>query len=181
RGGSRPVEARDPSSDTVVRTVYDHTGCPGPCDRTVEEAPAGSTSWQTLLRLGQPRGDSQEIAAQAIREASQVIYVPIYGDQAAGAGSQHTIIFRSLDAGRTWRRLADPCGGSGRRVYDAVALAAAPARIVAALCAPRSGRPSGEFVLTSADAGSSWRPRHRVPGSPRLIAAASPRTLAAPA
>ncbi len=177
RENSPPVEALEPSSGAVVRIVYDHTGWPGPCDRTVEEAPAGSSSWRTLLRLGLPRGDSREVAAQAIRAGSRVIYVPIYGDQAAGAGTQHTIIFRSLDAGRSWRRLDDPCGGSGRRVYDAVALAAAPARIVAALCAPRSGRPTGEFVRTSTDAGSSWRPRHRLPGSPRLIAAASPSHL----
>lgn len=172
RENSAPVEALEPSAGTVVRIVYDHSGCPGPCHRTVEEAPARSSNWQTLIRLGLPRGDSREASAQVIREGSQVIYVPIYGDQAAGAGTQHAIIFRSLDGGRTWRPLADPCGG-GRRLYDAVDLAAAPAGIVAALCAPRSGGPSGEFVLISTDRGSSWRARRRVPGSPRLIAAAS--------
>jgi photosystem II stability/assembly factor-like uncharacterized protein len=174
RAKSAPVEALEPSLGTAVRIVYDHTGCPGPCHRTVEETRAGSPTWRTLLRLGFPRADSREAAAQVVRQGSKVVYVPIYGDQAAGAGTQHAVIFRSLDAGRTWRRLEDPCGGSGLRVFDAVGLAAAPGGVVAALCVPRSGALTPEFVCTSTDFGSSWRRRHRVPGAPGSIAAAGP-------
>src|SRR5690242_1199024 len=47
----RPVEALEPSAGTVVRVVYDHTGCPGPCDRAVQETTAGSAAWHTVLRL----------------------------------------------------------------------------------------------------------------------------------
>lgn len=173
RQTSPPVEALEPASSTVVRVVYDHTGCPGPCHRTVEQAQRGSTIWRPQLRLGLPRADSREGRAQTIREGSQVIYVPIYGDLAAGAGTLHAIIFRSLDGGRTWRRLDDPCGGNGRHVYDAIGLAAAPGGVVTTLCAPRGGNPTGDFVLTSTNHGSSWQSRHPVPRSPRLIAAAS--------
>ncbi|MGB2952805.1 MAG: sialidase family protein [Gaiellaceae bacterium] len=173
RENSPPVESLEPGSGGVVRLVYDHTGCPGPCDRTVQVAPAGSTTWRTLVRLGFPRADSRETGAELIRGGSGVIYVPIYGSLAAGAGTQHTIIFRSLDGGRSWRRLGDPCGGSGFRVHDAVALAAVPGGLLAALCVPRTATPKGRFVLTSTDEGSSWGPRRPVPGSPWLIAAAS--------
>ncbi|SRR6266545_3809033 len=48
---SRPVEAFEPSAGTVVRVVYDHTGCPGPCTRMVQETAAGSDTWHTLLRI----------------------------------------------------------------------------------------------------------------------------------
>jgi photosystem II stability/assembly factor-like uncharacterized protein len=173
REKSPPVESLEPSAGSVVRLVYDHTGCPGPCNRTVQEARAGSTTWRLLIRLGIPRADSREGSAQTIRGGSGIIYVPIYGSLAAGAGTQHTILFRSPDGGRTWRRLGDPCGGSGFRVHDAVALAAAPGGVLAALCVPRNAAPGDRFVLTSSDEGSSWGPRHRVPGSPWLITAAS--------
>jgi len=35
------VEALEPLAGTVVRVVYDHAGCPGPCTRTVQETTAG--------------------------------------------------------------------------------------------------------------------------------------------
>lgn len=168
-----PVESLEPSGASVVRLVYDHLGCPGPCNRTVQEAPAGSSAWRTLIRLGIPAADSREAGAQVIRGGGGRIYVPIYGSLAAGAGTQHTILFRSLDGGRSWARLADPCGGSGRRVHDAVSMAAAPGGVLTALCVPRMAGPGGRFVLLSRNAGSSWGPRRAVPGSPWLISAAS--------
>jgi photosystem II stability/assembly factor-like uncharacterized protein len=173
REQSPPVEALEPSAGSVVRLVYDHTGCPGPCNRTVGEAPAGSTSWRTLLRIRFPLSDSRASSAEVIRRGGRIIYLPIYGDLAAGAGTQHTILFRSLDGGGTWRRLRDPCGGHGFKVHDAVALAAAGGGFLAALCLPRTSAPRGRFVLTSTDEGSSWGPHHPVPGFASVIAAAS--------
>jgi len=32
---------------SVFRVVYCALGCPAPCNRTVQEAPAGSNNWQT--------------------------------------------------------------------------------------------------------------------------------------
>lgn len=46
-----PVEALEPTQGHVYRIVYDHGGCPGPCDRTVAVAPAGSETWRTVLTI----------------------------------------------------------------------------------------------------------------------------------
>ncbi len=176
---SRPLEALEPSAGTVVRVVYDHTGCPGPCIRTVQETTAGSGTWHTLLRISFVRSN-RGVAAQVIRPSASVIYLPTYGHVAGGAGTAHTVIFRSTDGGDSWQRLADPCGGTRQNEHDASGLAAAPGGFVAVLCEPRAGT-GLTFVLTSADYGSSWSPPRVVPGGTRhylnLIAAASPGQL----
>jgi len=170
------VEALEPSAGTVVRVVYDHTGCPGPCTRIVQESTAGSQTWHTLLRIPAVLPQSQGVTAQVIRQGTSVIYVPVYGNLASGAGTQHTVIFRSTDGGDSWQRLAGSCGGTGQAVHDA----AAPRGFLAALCLPRTGT-GPAFALTSGDYGSSWSPPRLVPGGTRhhlsLIAAASPRHL----
>ncbi len=114
---SQLVEALEPSAGTVVRVTYDHAGCPGPCARAGQETTAGSDAWHTLLRIpALPTApDSSAIVARAIRQGISVIYVPVYGNLAAGVGTQHTVIFRSTDGGNSWQQLADPCGGAGRR------------------------------------------------------------------
>jgi photosystem II stability/assembly factor-like uncharacterized protein len=170
----RPVEALEPSAGTAIRVVYDHTGCPGPCDRAVQET-TGSATWHTLLRL--PAASTiGTVAAQLVRQGTSDLYVPLYGNLAGGAGTAHAVILRSTDGGATWLRLADPCGGTGTNVHDTVGLAAAPGGFIAALCAPRSGT-GGTFVLTSADNGSSWGQPRTVPDGTSdhlsLIAAAS--------
>lgn len=177
REQSLPVEALEPTHGRVYRIVYDHGGCPGPCDRTLEMAPAGSAIWQKVLTIGITPNPSAELVLQG----TQNIYIIVYGNLAAGAGSQHATIFRSLDAGRSWRQLSDPCGGSGIAVNDAVGFTAATPSFAATLCSPRSGPNdgAGEFVVTSDNAGSSWGPPHSAPGlSPEVIAAASPTHLA---
>ncbi len=171
----RPVEALEPSAGTVVRVVYDHTGCPGPCDRTVQETTAGSNSWHTLLHIPLASANGG-VTAQVVRQGTSDIYIPIYGNLAAGAGTQHTVIFRSTDGGYSWQRLADPCGGTGQALHDAAGLAAAPGGFLAVLCVPRTvtGR---TFVLISTDNGLSWSTPRPVAGGTRhhlhLIAAAS--------
>lgn len=176
------MEALEPFAGTVVRIVYNHGGCPGPCTRTVQETTAGSTTGHTLLRIPFLSADSQQVAAQVVRADPTVTYVPLYGNLAAGAGTQHTVIFRTTDGGISWQRLADPCGAIGQAVHDTGALAAAPGGYLAALCLPRAG--SGPtFVLTSPDYGSSWSEPRLLPGGTRhhlsLIAVASPGRLVA--
>ena len=177
---SPPVEALEPSAGTVVRVIYNHGGCPGPCTRIVQEATAGSATWHTLLRILAVLSASQAVAAQVIRRGTAVIYIPVYGNLAAGAGTQHTVIFRSTNGGTSWQQLADPCGGTGQNVHDAAGLAAGPGGFLAALCEPRTGTGT-TFVLTSPGYGSSWSPPRPVPGGTRhylsLIAAASPARL----
>ena len=175
---SLPVEALQPTQGHVYRIVYDHGGCPGPCDRTVEVASAGSATWRTVLTIPFMAVESRQDSSQLVTQGSQDIYIAIYGDLAAGGGTQQAVLFRSLDAGRTWHRLGDPCGGSGTAVNDATSLAASTGGFVVALCVPRSGS-SHVFVVTSSNGGATWGPQHLVPGSgPQLIAAASPTHLA---
>jgi photosystem II stability/assembly factor-like uncharacterized protein len=176
---SRPVEALEPSAGAVIRVVYDHGGCPGPCTRTVQETTAGSATWRTLLRI--PFASAAGgVTAQVIWPGSPVIYVPVYGNLAAGYGQ--AVIFRSTDGGSSWQRLSDPCFGAGQPVHDAAALAAAPGGYLAVLCLSRTGTGS-TFVRTSTDYGSSWSPPRTVPGGTRnhlnLVAAASPGRLVA--
>ena len=176
---SLPVEALEPSQGRVYRLVYDHGGCPGPCDRIVETAPAGSASWRTLVNIPFVTNvTSRQDTAQLVTQGSQNLYVVIYGDLAAGGGTQQTILFRSLDAGRTWRQLPDPCG-SASAINDAIGFATSSGGFAAALCTPRNGNTAtGDFTVTSNNAAASWGPPHPAPGSYQgAIAAASPTHL----
>jgi photosystem II stability/assembly factor-like uncharacterized protein len=172
---SSPVEDVEGSGGVVYRLTYDHTGCPGPCQRTLEVAAAGSSAWRRLLSVP-PNPGNTTAAAQVIVQASD-LYVPMYGNQAGGAGSAKTVIFRSLDGGVTWQQLPDPCGQAEVNEYDAVAFASAQNGFLASLCRPRPAS-GGEFVVTSIDAGQSWGSRHVVPAPVGLIAAASATVLA---
>jgi photosystem II stability/assembly factor-like uncharacterized protein len=176
---SRPVESLEPSAGTVVRVVYDHGGCPGPCDRLVQETTAGSGTWHTLLRIPAASAGYSPVG-QLVRQGTAVMYLPLYGHLAGGAGSAHALILSTADAGQTWQQRPDPCGGTGANEHDAIDMAAAPGGFAAVLCAPRSGTGS-TFVVTSADGGASWSLPRLIPGGTRhylaLIAAASPANL----
>ncbi len=121
------------------------------------------------------------VTAQVVRQGTAVIYIPVYGHVAGGAGTAHAVIFRSTDGGHSWQRLTDPCGDAGQAEHDTTGLAAAPGGFLAVLCLPRAGT-GRTFVLTSGDYGSTLRPPRPVPGGTRhylsLIAAASPGRLA---
>jgi len=174
---SLPVEALEPSAGTVIRVVYDHGGCPGPCTQTVQETTAGSGAWHTLLHIRWPNAYGG-LSAQVVRQGTSVIYLPLYGNLARGYAP--AVIFRSTDGGRSWQRLTDPCGRIGQARYDAGGLAAAQGGFLAVGCLPVNGT-GFAFVRTSTDNGSSWSPPRPVPGGTRyslsLIAAASPGRL----
>jgi photosystem II stability/assembly factor-like uncharacterized protein len=174
---SPPVETLGASAGTVIRVVYDHDGCPGPCTRTVQETTAGSATWHTLLNIPYPNAYGG-LGAQVVRQGSSVIYLPLYGNRAQGYAP--AVILRSTDGGRSWQQLADPCGGIGQRMYDAGGLAAAQGGFLAVGCLPVNGT-GFAFVLTSTDYGSSWSPPRPVPGGTRyslsLMAAPSPGHL----
>jgi hypothetical protein len=172
------VEALIAGPRQVVRVTYADAGCPGPCDRTVDETSPGSPIWHTVLALHTTSMGLPEGGAQLIGQGSAV-YLPIYGDIAAGAGTQRATVLRSVDAGAHWQRLADPCAAVGHAPYVAIDFAAAPDGFLAVLCSPR-GQQGPPFVLTSTDHGSLWGPRHLVPPNESnlgLIAAATPDRL----
>ena len=174
------VESLEPGPGEVVRIVYNHDGCPGPCQRKIEAALAGSDDWRVLRTISLGQVSSDAVSAEVIRARPRAIYVAIYGNVAAGAGTQQTTIYRSLDAGRSWARLGDTCGGAGVHVQDAIAIAATPDGFLAALCLPRT-QLGATSVTTSSDEGRSWSPRHAVPQTgdfrPDVIAVASPTDL----
>ncbi len=176
---SPPVESLEPGPGSVVRVVYDHDGCPGPCNRTVESAAAGSDDWRVLdANLTAP---SDAVRAQVLRAGAGVIYVPVYGNLAAGAGMQQAVIYRSLDDGLTWTALRDPCGGTGAALRDAISIAAAPGGFLAALCTTRVISTYGYSVVSSLDNGATWGARRPVPVtpafSPDLIAATGSKAM----
>src|SRR5215472_13645827 len=162
----------------VYRVTYRSSGCPGPCQPSLQEAEAGTAGWRTLIaRLAEPgRSDSAQIVA-----SGPDVLVALYGSLAGPVPAQ-AVVYRSVDGGGTWRRAADPCGGLGpqgpNQEEDLIGLAAAPGGFFTGLCAPHNG--TSTFVITSADAGATWRPTAAPPDGQwlGLVAAAGPATIA---
>jgi photosystem II stability/assembly factor-like uncharacterized protein len=163
----------------VYRVTYTSTGCPGPCQPSLQESAAGSAHWRTLIgRLAEPgRSDSAQIVASGPN-----LLLALYGSL-AGPVSAQAVVYRSPDGGATWQQVADFCSGRGpkgpKQEEDLTALAAAPGGFFAGLCAPHDI--AGTFVITSADGGATWR---RTAATPHgswfgIVAAASPATVAA--
>lgn len=173
------VETLSIFGETAFRVSYRHTGCPGPCQPSLQEAAAGSTRWRTLVdRLATPdRSGSAQIVG-----SGRTLLLALYGSQ-AGPVPAYASVYRSGDAGTSWRTQNDPCSGNGpdpKQEEDLVALAAAPAGFFAGLCTPHTGADTGAFVIVSTDAGAYWKRSGRLPAVhyPALIAAGSPATIA---
>jgi hypothetical protein len=162
----------------VYRVAYTNTGCPGPCQPSLQEAAVGSANWRTLIgQLDEPgRSDSAQIVASGAD-----VLVALYGSL-AGPVPAEAVVYRSADGGGTWRQAADPCGGLGpngpKQEEDLTALASAPGGFFTGICAPHNI--TSTFVITSADAGATWRSTAATPRGSWLgfVAAASPTTIA---
>ncbi|MHB8452718.1 MAG: neocarzinostatin apoprotein domain-containing protein [Mycobacteriales bacterium] len=170
------VETLSIADGNVYRVAYDHGGCPGPCQPTLQEAAIGSTAWHTLI--GQLASPDRNDTAQIVASDSNLL-VALYGSQ-AGPVSAQAVVYRSTDSGVSWERRTDPCSGqgaTGKGEEDLTDLAASPGGFFAGLCSPHTG--SGTFVVTSADAGGSWQRAGELPNVPALalLSAASPTTL----
>ena len=165
-------------SGQVYRVVYSHGGCPGPCQPSLQAAQAGSANWRTLIaRLAGPdRSDSAQIAA-----SGPDVLVAMYGSLAGPVPAQ-AMVYRSADGGGTWRQVADPCRGLGQggptQEEDLIGLTAAAGGFFAGICAPHAI--TSTFVVTSGDAGATWRATTAPPPGHLLgiLAAASPTTIA---
>jgi len=173
----RQVETLTVANGNVYRIAYDHGGCPGPCQPTLQEAPIGSTAWQTLIGpLAYPGGSD---AAQIVGSGATLL-VAMYGNQAGGFAA--AVVYRSTDGGASWQRETDPC--SGRRPggeaeeEDLIDMAAVPGGFFAGLCSQHTG--FGTFVVSSTDGGGSWQTAGSLPNVQALglLAAASPTILA---
>ena len=168
---SRPVAALEALGGEVVRITYSHTGCPGPCDWSIEWARAGSTEWHPVSI---PAVDNHN-SVQLVRQDRDV-YAAFFGNLASGAGNQQADLLVSPDGGRTWARRSDPCGFSGRTANDAIAIAAAPGGVVGALCTPRGSSESGNFTVISLNRARTFGRPRAVPGidAPSAVALAGP-------
>jgi photosystem II stability/assembly factor-like uncharacterized protein len=171
------VETLTVADGAVYRVAYDQSGCPGPCQPTLQEAAVGSSVWQTLVgELVSPdRSDSAQIVS-----SGTTLLVAMYGSQ-AGPFSAQAVLYRSTNAGGSFEQRSDPCSGMGPAgtEEDLIDLASAPGGFFAGLCSPHSG--SGTFVVTSSDDGSSWQRAGALPGAGDqwgLLAAASATALA---
>jgi hypothetical protein len=139
------VVALEPVGANVMRISYTRTGCPGPCDLSVESAAVASTAWQTLT------GPFQGDAVQLVRQADEA-YVAVFANPAGGVDDAHATLMLSQDGGTTWGERSDPCGEVGGVEFDTTAIAAAPQGVVAALCVDRA-QSTHAFVDVSTDSG----------------------------
>lgn len=166
------VEMMAVAGGQVFRLVYQHGGCPGPCNPVLQSAPAGSSSWQTvpLAIDGVGWGSSQMLTS------GPVIYLALYGNLAHRL--EAAMIYRSLDSGRTWVTLDDPCFAHSH-LYVLTQLSVAPGGFVAGLCQQASSPPKASVVV-STDGGNRWNTPGPIPGIsyPGLIATASPNRIA---
>ena len=171
------VETLTLADGDVYRVAYDHGGCPGPCQPSLQEAAIGSTAWHTLI--GQLTSPARNDTAQIVASGSTLL-VAMYGSQ-AGPTSAQAIIYRSTDGGASWQQRTDPCSGRGTgekgEEEDLTDLAAAPGGFFAGLCSPHTG--NGTFIVTST-AGGSWHTAGALPNvqALALLATATPSTLA---
>jgi photosystem II stability/assembly factor-like uncharacterized protein len=171
------VETLTVVGSQIYRVGYDHLGCPGPCQPTLQRAAIGSAAWQSLVSQ---LATSDGYAAQIVSSGSTLL-LAMFGNPAQGVFDP-AVVYRSADGGATWQQGTDPCpgrpaGSTGGGAY-LTDLSGTPAGFIAGLCSPPSG--SGTFVVTSSDGGQSWQTAGTLPGvqALALVAAASPTTLA---
>ncbi len=166
--GGRPVLSVQPFGNEVLRVSFSHSGCPGPCDISVDEAPPGSTDWHTLV--SSQYGDGVQLATEGADNA----YVALFLNPAGGAGSAHSTLLVTTDGGRSWSTVLDPCGTVNGDEYDMSAIGAAPGPELFALCTGRVGE-SSHFLEKSSDPTQGFLREPILPtGSFDQIAATSP-------
>jgi photosystem II stability/assembly factor-like uncharacterized protein len=171
------TETLNAADGHAYRVAYAHDGCPGPCQPILQQAEIGSTNWQPMPSSLVPPDRSGE--AQIVQSGATLL-LALYGSQ-AGPVSAQASVYRSTNAGQSWRHQNDPCAGLGpnpKTEEDLTDLASSPAGFLAGLCTAHVGR--GTFVVTSSDGGAHWRPTNAVPSEQglALVAAASATTLA---
>lgn len=163
---------------TAIRVSFSHSGCPGPCDWSIDQAPVGQSDWQTLYT---PPSNFNHGQVVLLRQGPKDIYVAFLGNAAGGtAGREAAQLVVSTDAGASWTEVADPCAAADPG-YGARAFAAAPGGVLVALCETSSG--SGAGVEVSTDSGVAFGPLELLPrprsGAYSEVAAANSHLLLA--
>jgi photosystem II stability/assembly factor-like uncharacterized protein len=153
------VAALEPAGSNVMRIAYTQTGCPGPCDLTIQSAPAGGTAWTTL------HAPIQGDAVQLVRQGTADAYVATFENPAGGAQDEHGTLTISRNGGTTWSTRPDPCGEVDGAEYDTAAIAAASPSVLAVLCRDRM-QPQNMSLALSSDGGTSFTMGPLIPGAP---------------
>lgn len=151
------TEALAIGGSRVYRVAYRHTGCPGPCTPRIQEAPVGTGSWRTVKS---PQAVPEDAATLTARRAG--VIVTFLGNPAGGAGSAHSVLWESQDAGRDWLKVKDPCGAPGGREADDAETVLGPGDYAAALCVGRI-KPRSFIAVSDTEGQGFVVPGRRVP------------------
>ena len=146
----RNVSAIKVASGTAVRVSFSRTGCPGPCDWSIDQAALGENVWQTLYTAPSSVNQAKVLL---LRQRPNDIYVASVGIAQSGAAAPTAQLVASSDGGATWQRHGDPCAASVP-TYQTTNLAVAPGGVLVALCA--STRSSRSGVVVSTDGGDHF-------------------------
>ena len=169
---SRPISYLEIAGSTAMRISYSHTGCPGPCDWSIDRAAVGSSDWQPLPI---PAIDSN-VSALLVRQGQRDVYASFGGNPAGGASNAQSQLLISHDGGDSWTSRVDPCGFTAGAENDTRGVAAAPGNVAVVLCQPRLADPATPgFVVVSSDGGATFGPPRTLPAGsvPLLLASLS--------
>ncbi len=143
---------------TAIRVSFSHSGCPGPCDWSIDQAAVGQSAWQTLYVPPSTFNHGQVVL---LRQGPKDIYAAFLGNAAGGtAGGQAAQLAVSTNRGASWTVAPDPCTAADPS-YGARAFAAAPGGVLIALCENSSG--SRAAVEVSTDSGAKFGPMEPLP------------------
>jgi hypothetical protein len=128
----------------ILRGVFDHEGCPGPCNEQIQISGPGRSTWTSQPV---PAGLGSATGLVLTSNGTGTVYALGPANLAQGVRGSSQLV-RTTDSGRVWSSLGDPCP-AGLQVE---ALAAAGRR-VAVLCRGQDGHSA---VAISEDRGSTF-------------------------
>lgn len=170
------AEALEPGDGNVIRVVSNGSGCPGPCIKTIETAPVGSTDW-SAARFQLP---SMTVGGIHFARSGSHAYLLMTANPAGGASGATSHLLTSGDDGHSWADVGEPCPqprGGGEVDSTTVNVASEGAVVVG--CSQRQS-PNRVSVAVSADGGRSFTARPTFAQGPiTSVAAASDTSLLA--
>lgn len=152
----------------VLRGVFSHGGCPGPCDEQIQTSNLGSINWSSLPAA--PAAELWAAATGAVLASSGTGTVYALGPTNLAQGYGPPSHFYRLSSGaQSWSSLPDPCPAK----TDVEAMAASGSRL-AVVC---KGYSAAVQVAVSDDDGTTFAPAHPVPVPYGGLIALSPNEL----
>ncbi len=156
-----PVADLKVLSGAIVAVRFDHSGCPGPCNWSIDTAPIGSANWRTVI--APPGNRVNHGDAVLVTQGPASIYAAFPSNPAQGIGPPDDQFLTSQDAGANWSQTGSPCRQGGVAEGLTIAVAAAPDEVVGVLCL-ESPSQLAVYVRISTDGGLTFGPPRAVPG-----------------